>query len=91
MIEIDVGDYGNREIDAKNARNFRDHRTISPLSASRRSFVIPFEQQRADEARNGIFVREDADDIDVPLDFAVEAFERIDRVDFRPMIFREAH
>jgi hypothetical protein len=36
------------------------------------------EQQRADEARDRIFVGEDADDIGAPLDLSVEPFERID-------------
>ena len=53
--------------------------------------IILFEQQRADEPRDSIFVGEDADDISAPLDLAIEAFDRIDGVDFRPMIFRKAH
>jgi len=40
---------------------------------------------------DGIFVREDADDIGTPLDLAIETLDRIDGVDFWPMIFREAH
>jgi hypothetical protein len=60
-------------------------------AALNRPFVILFEQQGADEALDGVFVGEDAHDVGAPLDFAIETFERIDGVDFRPMIFREAH
>ena len=35
-------------------------------------FVVLFEQDRADEARYGLFVGEDADDLGTPLDFAVD-------------------
>jgi hypothetical protein len=45
----------------------------------------------AHEADDGVFIREDADDVGAPFDLAVQTLERIDGVDFRPMIFREAH
>jgi hypothetical protein len=52
-------------------------------SALDRPFIILFEQERADEPRDGLLVREDADDIGAPLDLAVETLDRIDGVDFR--------
>ena len=58
-------------------------------TALNRPFVILFEQQRTHEPGGGILVGEDTDDIGAPLDLAVEAFERIDGVDFPPMILRE--
>jgi hypothetical protein len=36
-------------------------------------------------------VRENADDVGAPLDLAVETFDRIERMDFRPVVLREAH
>jgi len=43
------------------------------------------------QSRDGIFVGEDADHISAPFDLAIETFERIDGVDFRPVILREGH
>ena len=43
-------------------------------------FVVLFEQDGADEADDGGLVGEDADDLGAPLDLAVEALERIGRV-----------
>lgn len=40
-------------------------------------FVVLFEQQRADETDDGVVVGEDADDVGPPLDFAVEALDRV--------------
>lgn len=53
--------------------------------------VVLFEQDGADEAGDGGFVGEDADDLGTPLDLAVEAFERIDGVQLDPVLGREAH
>jgi len=53
--------------------------------------IVLFEQQRADEAGDCIFVWEDVDDIGTALNLAVEPFERIDGMDFRSMILGEAH
>lgn len=41
--------------------------------------------------RHLVGVGEDADDDGTLLDLAIEAFARIDRMDCRPVIFREAH
>jgi hypothetical protein len=40
-------------------------------------FVVLFEQHGADEADDGVLVREDADDVGAPLDLAVEALDRV--------------
>jgi hypothetical protein len=40
-------------------------------------FLVGLEHQGADEANDGIVVREDADDVGAALDFAVHAFERV--------------
>src|SRR5262252_7837923 len=50
--------------------------------------IVLFEQQRADETHDGVFVWEDADDVGAPLDLALE---RVDGVDFRLVILREGH
>jgi hypothetical protein len=39
-------------------------------------FVVLFEQDCADEANNGVLVGEDADDLGVAFDLAVDALER---------------
>jgi ADP-heptose:LPS heptosyltransferase len=58
----------------------RDERIIAQLgdafqchvaSALNRPFVALFKQNRSDEASDGIFVREDAEDFGAPLDLAV--------------------
>ena len=49
-------------------------------------FVILFEQQGADEADDGGLVGEDADDLAAPLDFPVQAFERVCAVDLGAML-----
>jgi hypothetical protein len=51
-------------------------------SALNGPFIFLFEQQRADGPRYRAFVGEDADDIGAALELAVEAFQRIDGVDF---------
>jgi hypothetical protein len=56
-----------------------------------RPFVVLLEQQGADEADEGGLVGEDADDFAVPLDFAVEAFERVCAVDLDPVLGGKAH
>ena len=43
-------------------------------------FVVLFEQEGADEADDGVLVGEDADDVGAPLDLAVEALDRVGRV-----------
>jgi hypothetical protein len=46
-----------------------------------RPSIVLFEQQRADEAPDRIFVGEDTDDIGAPFDLTIEPFERIDNRD----------
>jgi hypothetical protein len=46
---------------------------------------------RADEVRDRLFIGEDAHNIGMTLDLAIEAFDLVDRVDLRPMILWEAH
>ena len=62
---------------------FQAH-VAAPLN---RPFIVLFEQQRANEARDRVLVGEDADHIGAPLDLTVEPFDRIDGMDFRPVIF----
>jgi hypothetical protein len=69
----------------------RDRFQAHVASALNRPLIVLFEQERADEARDRIFVGKNADDIGTALDLAIEPFERIDGMDFRPMIFRKAH
>jgi hypothetical protein len=49
-------------------------------------FVIPFEQDRADEVDDGIFVGEDADHLGPPLGLAVEPLDRVGRVRLDAML-----
>jgi hypothetical protein len=51
----------------------RDHRSKGLEDGP---FIVLFEQQRADEAGDGVFIREDADRIRAPLDLNIEALER---------------
>ena len=66
----------------------RDRFQTHVPAALNRPFVVLFEQQRADETHDGVFVGEDADDVGAPLDLALE---RVDGVDFRLVILREGH
>ena len=47
------------------------------VAAANRPFIVLFEQQRANEARDCIFVWENADDMGAPLDLTIEPFGRI--------------
>ena len=51
--------------------------------------IILFEEDRADQTRDGGFVREDAHDLGAPFDFAVQAFDGICGVQFRPVRCRK--
>src|SRR5271165_1856778 len=53
--------------------------------------VILFEQDSADQSRDGLFVREDADNLSAALDLLVQSFQRIGAVDLAPMLLGEAH
>jgi predicted thioesterase len=54
-------------------------------------FVVLLEQDRSDEANDGVLIGEDADHLGPPLDLAVEALDRVGRVQLGPMLEREAH
>src|SRR3954471_5480424 len=54
-------------------------------------FVVLFEQDCADEPGDGGFVGEDADDVGAALDLAVEALERVGRVQLGPVDGGEGH
>ena len=53
--------------------------------------IFLFEQDRADETGDGRFVWKDADDVGASLDFTVQTFERIRRMQLRAMLLRKAH
>lgn len=53
--------------------------------------IILFEQDRADGAGYGVFVREDADDLGTAFDLTIEPLERVGRVQLGPMLRREGH
>lgn len=55
------------------------------------SFVVLLEQERSDEAGDGVLVGEDADHVGASLDLAVQAFERIGRMQLGAMPGRERH
>jgi len=61
------------------------------VAAMHSPFIVLFEQERADKARDGIFVREDTGHIAAPLDLTIDPFEGIDGMDSWPIIFREDH
>jgi hypothetical protein len=54
-------------------------------------FVVPFEQNCADEANNGVLVGEDADNLGAALDLAVNALERVSAVQLDAVLRRERH
>ena len=54
-------------------------------------FVVLLQEQCADEADDGCFVGEDADDVAAAFDLAVEAFEGVGRVDLGAMLGGEPH
>lgn len=54
-------------------------------------FIALFHEDGADEARDGRFVGEDADDVGPALDLAIEAFNGIGAVEFGTVFLREGH
>lgn len=54
-------------------------------------FIVLLKQDRSDEAGDGVFVREDADNLGAALDFAVETFNRVLRVQLDPMLRGEGY
>lgn len=53
--------------------------------------IVLFEQDRADQADDGILVGEDADHFGPPFDLAVEAFDRVGGVQLGPVLRGERH
>jgi hypothetical protein len=53
--------------------------------------VVLFEQDRADQPGYGVLIGKDADHLGSALDLAVDAFERIGRVQLNPMRGRKVH
>ncbi len=51
--------------------------------------VVLLEQDRADEADDGVIIGEDADDLGPALDFAVEALDRVGRVQLGAVLLRK--
>jgi hypothetical protein len=53
--------------------------------------VVLFEQDSADQADDGVVVWEDADDLGAALDFAIDALDRVGRVQLDAMLPGESH
>ena len=53
--------------------------------------VILFEQDGTDEAGDGSFIGEDADDLSAALDLAIQSLQRIGAVQLGAVLGREAH
>jgi hypothetical protein len=56
------------------------------VAATDRPLVRLLEHQGADEADDGLIVREDADDVGAALDLLVDALERVRRRDLGPVL-----
>ena len=56
-----------------------------------RPLIVLFKQQCADEADDGGFIGEDADNLAAALDLAIEPFGWVGAVYFGAMLRREAH
>lgn len=54
-------------------------------------FVVLLDQDRSDEAHDGVLVDEDADYFGPPLDLAVKAFDRVGGEQLGPVLRRERH
>src|SRR5271167_2800750 len=81
---------GREAIRTRNAQR-RDGFQRHVAGALHRPFVVLFEKDRAGEADDGRLIRDDANHIGAPFDFAVEAFDGICGVQFGPMWRREDH
>ncbi|CCV09213.1 hypothetical protein MESS2_900003 [Mesorhizobium metallidurans STM 2683] len=55
------------------------------------AFVVLFEQDRANQADDDVIIWEDADDLGAPLDLAVEALDRVGRVQLGAVLLEESH
>jgi len=78
---------GDDGIIAQRRDGFQGH----VAGAQDRPFVVLLEQDRADQANDGILIGEDADDFRSPLDLAVEALDRVGRVQLGAVLRRKAH
>ncbi len=58
---------------------------MSCSGALDRPFVVLLQQDRSDEADDGVVVGEDSDDLGPSFDLAVEPFETVGGVDFGPV------
>ena len=88
--EIDAGCHGGQAdegIIAQGCDGFQGH----VAGALDGPLVVLLEQDGADEADDGGLVGEDADDLGAALDLAVEALERVGRVQLGPVRRREGH
>ena len=65
--------------------------TSSAVSSAGSSSWARFEEQGSDEADDGFVIREDADDFGATLDFAVQAFDGVRRVQPGPVFLGEGH
>src|SRR3954447_23777098 len=62
--------------------------TILPLE---QPFIVLLEQDRADQPSDAGLVRKDADDIGLPFDFLVQAFQRVCGMQLGPVLSWESH
>jgi hypothetical protein len=72
VSQLGVVEFRSRNSPARAGRLQR-HVTATPHGP----FIILFEQDRADEAHDGVFVGDDADHLGPPLDLAAEPLDRI--------------
>src|SRR4051794_10306500 len=80
-IEADVGIIAQR----------RDGFQCHVAGALHGPLIVLFEQDRADEANDGILVGEDADHVGPPFDLAVETLDRVGGMQLGSMLRRECH
>ena len=71
---------------AQSDQSFQGH-----VAAADGPFVVLLQHERADQAHDRGLVGEDGHHIGAALDLAIEAFDRIGRMQLRPMLFRERH
>ena len=76
----------SRDADARIIAQRRDGFQCHVAGTLDGPFIILFEQDRADEASDGVLVGEDADHLGPPFDLAVETLDRVGRVQLGPML-----
>lgn len=67
------------------------HRVQAEVAPFSLPLVMDLDQHRADQAQDRIRIGEDADYVCPPLDLGIQPFQRIGRVDARPMLSGEGH